>query len=924
MKPDKTANFKAHLAHQLLLKLMKVISYLLFLTLAVPLTFSKAGLSMDAVVIDNDVKSVNIVGYLQVFKDVERKFEIRDILDSKSELFTKNDKDIPNYGIVPWRIWVKFSIQNKSEKDLKFYLELDHPYIGDLQFFAQGEDGDYFSRQGGIRFPLSTREIKNRNPVFPITLKRDTTATCYIRLESNGPIAIPLTLYSPESFYEKDHESQYIFGIYSGIIVGLILFNMFFYILIKENTYLTYVWMMAFGYGVVVQSLYGISTEYMWPSLPWWSERQGPFSLCMSAYVFGRLCQKFLNIRIRLPRVHNIISILCIISLGGGLAILIFFNKFTFFFGIVIFTLILLFGFIASVRDSITGYRPAILFSSSWAVLVISAVLYVFYSLGILPMSGIIQYLPLIGAAIQSILISFAVADHINMVKKEKLLQERKANLEAEKAVLIQKNANEQLTNMNEKLEELIRERTKAIQIIQNNVKSGFILIGQDLTILEGFTKSCCELLGDHIKPGLSLSEAFKQTEETNKRLACPIQQIFDDTMPDEISLSQLPKTLKVDNKVISIEGAIIRNHLNRADVLLLTLNDHTLLAMANQKIEHNMLLIKILHHKDAFRSFIIDVKRELARARSIIESGMDKDHGAALLSIMHTIKGNSTLFSLKDIVEAIHRYEETKTPTIQGINRIEKMFMDFLSANSTVIDLDYNSLDESNIIMGKNSILELSDIFQRSQNIVDLKTAFERWQGEIFNRPVGSLLGPVADNVEYLAKQMGKEIDFILIGENINLNPHRFYGILRNITHLIRNSIDHGIEPPSERGTKPKRGKIVLTISKDDQKVLITVADDGRGIDFKKISKIALKKNIVTRTQLQTMSENELCQLIFDPRLSSLTSISEISGRGVGLFSLRQAIDESGGKIAIYTKAGRGTRFDIDVPLKDMVKKAA
>ncbi|MBF0443480.1 MAG: hypothetical protein HQK54_16355, partial [Oligoflexales bacterium] len=261
---------------------------------AMPLPWCRA-YAFESLSVDISQKYQPLNKYLYIKEDPERKLEISDILKLGDDSFLGTGGKIPNYGVYPGRIWAKFAMTNNQKKDVDLILELDFAYIGDLRLFSKTPEGEYRHTQAGLLFPMSVREVKNRNPVFPIELKAGSTATFYLRAESNGPIAFPLAIYKPSHFYALDHDVQFIFGIYCGIILGVILYNIFFYLSVRDKTCLTYIWLMIFGYGILVPSLYGVTTEYYWPEIPWLAERDGPLAICFTIVVYGILCQNFLG-----------------------------------------------------------------------------------------------------------------------------------------------------------------------------------------------------------------------------------------------------------------------------------------------------------------------------------------------------------------------------------------------------------------------------------------------------------------------------------------------------------------------------------------------------------------------------------------------------------------------------------------------------
>ncbi|MBO8167950.1 MAG: chemotaxis protein CheA [Thermoanaerobacteraceae bacterium] len=171
---------------------------------------------------------------------------------------------------------------------------------------------------------------------------------------------------------------------------------------------------------------------------------------------------------------------------------------------------------------------------------------------------------------------------------------------------------------------------------------------------------------------------------------------------------------------------------------------------------------------------------------------------------------------------------------------------------------------------------------------------------------------------VRDLAKKANKEIDFIVEGQETELDRTVIEEISDPLIHLLRNSIDHGIEPPDERRQigKPEKGTVKLNAFHEENQIVITVSDDGRGIDPAKIRQKALEKGLITAEAASRMSEQECINLIFTPGFSTASQVSDVSGRGVGMDIVRAHIEKINGIIDIDSEVGRGTTFTIKLPL--------
>jgi two-component system chemotaxis sensor kinase CheA len=170
---------------------------------------------------------------------------------------------------------------------------------------------------------------------------------------------------------------------------------------------------------------------------------------------------------------------------------------------------------------------------------------------------------------------------------------------------------------------------------------------------------------------------------------------------------------------------------------------------------------------------------------------------------------------------------------------------------------------------------------------------------------------------VRDLSKQLGKPIRILIKGDETELDRSIIESLSDPLTHLIRNCADHGVESQADRlaAGKDSVASIWLEAKNEGGQVVITVEDDGRGIDAVKVKNKALATNLISQTQAETMSENEAANLIFHPGLSTAEQVTSLSGRGVGMDVVKSTIEKLGGAIDLETRLGLGTKIIIYLP---------
>ncbi|MGC9188287.1 MAG: chemotaxis protein CheA [Sulfurihydrogenibium sp.] len=184
--------------------------------------------------------------------------------------------------------------------------------------------------------------------------------------------------------------------------------------------------------------------------------------------------------------------------------------------------------------------------------------------------------------------------------------------------------------------------------------------------------------------------------------------------------------------------------------------------------------------------------------------------------------------------------------------------------------------------------------------------------------QPVKRLFQKFSRVVRDLSKLVGKEVNLVIEGEDTEMDKSILEKLEEPLVHLIRNALDHGLETPEERIRlgKPPVGKLILKAYYQGDRVYLEVEDDGRGIDPAKVAQKALEKGLITKEQLEKMTEKEILQLVFIPGFSTKDKVSEISGRGVGMDAVMNMVINFRGTIDIWSEKGKGTKISMAFPL--------
>ncbi|HEM56061.1 MAG TPA: chemotaxis protein CheA [Thermodesulfobium narugense] len=321
-------------------------------------------------------------------------------------------------------------------------------------------------------------------------------------------------------------------------------------------------------------------------------------------------------------------------------------------------------------------------------------------------------------------------------------------------------------------------------------------------------------------------------------------------------------------------------------------------------------------------------------------------------LDLVYYIVTKSSEEEVKNVVQSIAEvemvevmpYESTRTEHIQkavqgGIEKDEKSEIkvkaDF--KKSQTIRISVERLDNlmnlvGELVIDRTRLIKISEDVEEAlsgsesvTSLAEVTTHMGRTinllQDEILRTrmlPVSHIFERFPRLVRDLSHQLNKQIDFIVSGEETELDKSIIDEIGEPLVHLIRNSLDHGIELPEERKAKgkPEKGRLKLSAKQEEGYVVIQIEDDGRGLDPDKIREKAKKRDIVSPNILDQMDDQALFELLFLPGFSTADKVSEVSGRGVGLDVVKSVVERLNGSVSLSSKLGEYTRFTLKFPL--------
>jgi len=378
-------------------------------------------------------KDVLIGKYLEIAEDPQNNYIYPNFPSSAK--FVKSQNETPNLGLSQSTYWIRFNVKNNSDES-KIFLELAYPMLHSCEIFSM--DSGHIEKKAVLEnYLFSEREVNHQSIVFKLHVEHGTSKTFYLKIKGGRQVVLPLILRSENGFFQSALISEILTGIFIGIILVMILYNLFIYFSTRDRSYLYYVLYILF-IGLAQTTLNGYTFKYLWPStqsfndsaIVWFSALAGTFAIFF--------IREFLHMKERMPLwnklLFGIIALYCLAVFftifGDGILS----YRFVDLGGLTgaILTLVIAF------KLSMQGYRPAKFFLLAWSIFLLGLVLFVMRNLNLLPYNLFTNYTMQFGTAIEVILLSFALADKINILKKEREQSQEQAlrvSLENEKII---------------------------------------------------------------------------------------------------------------------------------------------------------------------------------------------------------------------------------------------------------------------------------------------------------------------------------------------------------------------------------------------------------------------------------------------------------------------------------------------------------
>lgn len=364
----------------------------------------------------------------------------------------------PTFGFNRGAFWFHVTLENTGPQPLQRLLVLEYALIDEIDLYLQYPDGRLLHQRSGDLLPFASRAIRYRHPNFLVDLPPGERVELLLRTASKSSMQVPLRLYSRTAFTELARDAQLGLGIYNGILLALLFYNLILWLSVRDASYLWYLLHIA-AIGLSLLCLNGLAFEYLWPDLPRLANTAIPLSICLAQLAMHQFARHFLGLSRRWP-VGNRLSLAFIgfHALLAALSLAIDYRMAVQLATAAVFPGVLLI-LVQTVHALHSGYRPARLYLLAWGMLLAGITTYAMVSFGALPKTFATEYGFQLGSALEMILLSVALAYRYAALRNDNERIVREANEQLERNVARRtdelRTALEQLAEANGRLREL-------------------------------------------------------------------------------------------------------------------------------------------------------------------------------------------------------------------------------------------------------------------------------------------------------------------------------------------------------------------------------------------------------------------------------------------------------------------------------------
>lgn len=356
--------------------------------------------------------------YLEIFEDRSGSATFAEVSSPRlTGRFLHNQVDKPNRGFSSSVFWVRFTTGNNFAPDRQWLLEVDYSLLDRVDIYLPQDDGSYLHKASGDLLPFRVREIRNRNLLVALPPSALTGLPIYLRVQSESAISLPMSIWSQPAFNDSDHHKQFLFGLYYGTILVMIVYTFLLLLTLRDITYFYYL-LFIVNFGLYQAIMNGIAYEYLWPGHPWWNSHTMPLFVALASIGIALFTRKFLDTGRHTPRLHRVLMGMALASAAVAPLPLFFSYSLAVRAMTVTATATITTVMLAGIFCLGQRFRPARYFLAAWAMFFLGIIVQVLRVYGLLNNADLYLHAPQIGSVFTIVLLALALADRIDTIRK--------------------------------------------------------------------------------------------------------------------------------------------------------------------------------------------------------------------------------------------------------------------------------------------------------------------------------------------------------------------------------------------------------------------------------------------------------------------------------------------------------------------------
>lgn len=456
-----------------------------------------------------------------------------------------------------------------------------------------------------------------------------------------------------------------------------------------------------------------------------------------------------------------------------------------------------------------------------------------------------------------------------------------------------------------------LKTRNEEMKLVMDHVDQGFITVNTEGVLSSERSRVVEDFFGE-IPDGAKFQDILLGiNERIGMHYELCWEQLVDGFLPPEMALDQLPKKFESGDRSFELSYTPIISG-GALEKVLIVVSDVTA-AIERRRLEAEQAEImnvfeRVMKDKAGFLEFFEEANDHV---KDIVKNRIE-DH-AVLKRVLHTVKGNSMLFGINTVGELCHKMEDSieqtgERPDVSSRKELHIRWEHIKHNLETVIGEGGARIE----IEDDEFEVVLKDILSPGVSREQIADRVKTWKLERAH----VRLGRIADQAKSIAKRLNKpELEVEIDDGDVRLDPGYWAPFWSSFVHVVRNAVDHGIEDGSEREAagKPQMGKLKLSTRVDAEGLVVSITDDGKGIDWNMVANKAQSLGIPANDQ------NDLVEALFSEGMSTKDQVTSYSGRGVGMGAVREACKERQGQVKVHSTKGEGTVFEFRFPRDQM-----